>query len=218
MRRWVNLVRRLAGLPDLPERGEGREQPIPGVVVDLDRTLSGTTVRMLPGLLTLLAGMLAGSGPLWWSLTAVAVIAVVARPDWPMAQGFLVLCAFALLQGPDLLAPAAVGGIDGAAAGRLAALVLCLHLLLRTAALAGHTPWDGQVELGVLGRAARSVIGTQAVVQVLLGFVAWLRAWVLPGLAGTSGLEAQEWLRLLALGAVVVAGALLVPRSWLRRD
>ena len=218
MRGVVNLVRRLAGLPALAPRGEGREQPIPGVVVEIDRTLSGPAVRMAPALFVLLAGALAGTGGLWWAIVAVGVIAVVARPDWPVAPGFLVLCGFALLQERDLLAPAATGGMSGETVGRLAALVLVLHLLLRTAALAGHTPWDGQVELGVLGRAARSVIGTQAVVQVLLVFVAWMRASVLPGLAGSSGLAGQEWLRLLALGAVVVAGALLIPRSWLRRE
>lgn len=218
MRRLVNLVRRVAGLPALPPRDEGREQPIPGVVVEIDRTLSGAAVRLAPAVFVLLAGVLAASGTLWWAIVVAGLIAVVARPDWPVAQGFLVLCGFAMLQEGDLIAPAATGGMDGASVGRLAALVLVLHLLLRSAALAGHTPWDGQVELGVLGRAARSVIGTQAVVQVLLVFVAWMRASVLPGLAGSSGLEGQEWLRLLALGAVVVAGALLIPRSWLRRE
>lgn len=216
MRGPVNRVRRLAGLPPLPERREGRDQPIPGVVIDLDRTVSGPVVRLAPGVLAVLAGVLAGTGEPWWSIVGIAAVALVAWPHLPLAPLYLGLCALARLGGEDLLAPAEGGGIDGAAVGRLAALVLCLHLLLRTTALASHVPWAGQVELGVVGRAARSVLGTQAVVQVLLALVAWLRG-SMPGLAGASGLAAQEWLRMIALVAVVVAGALLVPRVWLRK-
>src|SRR5665647_3482569 len=90
----------------------------------------------------------------------------------------------------------------------MAALVLTVHMLLVGTALAAHVAWRSLVETGVLLRAARTVLATQAVAQSVLLLVGWLRAWQAVG---------QEWLRLVAVAAVVGVALLVVPREWLVR-
>ena len=112
-----------------------------------------------------------------------------------------------VIAGGDLLA---ADPVTGAVPGvwRTAGLILTVHVLVVGAALARNCAWRAVVERAVVLRALRGVLGTQAAVQSLLLLVAWLRAWQSSG---------QEWLRPVAVIAVVGAALLALPREWLAR-
>lgn len=168
---------------------------------------------MLPGLLVVLCGGLAGGGPLVWTLVVVAVVAVTWHPRWPAAPLFALYAGICVYVGPDLLGAGRQGAAAAGGLMRVAGLVLCVHLLLRLTTLATHVEWGTRIEVPVLARVARSVLGIQVIAQSLVLVVVWLRSGVGGAVAG------QDWLRLLAVLAVVTGALLIVPRSWLlRRD
>ena len=183
----------------------------PRVRMDLRAPVPGVAVRLLPGLLVLVVAALTGLPTEIVGTFAVpaAVIAVV-RPRWPVVPFVVVGAAVGVLAGPDLLT--GPGGLPtGDDVGRLAALSVAVHLLVRGAALAGHVAWRGVVEGPVLLRALRSVLLVQAGVLALAVLAAALR-WVV----GTAG-DAGGVLRAIAVTAAVVAALVAVPRSWWTR-
>lgn len=210
LRLWLlrNRVRALLGLGPLPPRTGEAVPPVPRVVVRLGRTLPGALVRLTPGVMALVVAALAGCRDGWWVLAGVAAGWLVARPRPEVAAGLMTMAGFWLLADGNRLAPDPVtNAVPGV--GPLAALVLAVHVLLVVTALARHVGWTTLVEAAVLGRAARSVAAAQAVAQSALLLVAWVRT----GLVGNLGL-----LRGVAVVAVVLALALLVPREWLTRE
>src|SRR5690606_13954075 len=94
---------------------------------------------------------------------------------------------------------------------RVAALVLATHLTLRCTALAVHVSWRGRVERPVRVGVARSVVGTQVLVQPMMLAIVWLRWAVVASSAG------QDVVLVLAVAAVPAVVALAVPRVWWRR-
>lgn len=209
LRLWLlrNRLRAVLGLAPLPPRSGEAVPPVPRVVVRMGRTLPGAVVRLTPGVLALVVAALAGCREAWWVLAGVIAVWLVVRPRPEVAAGAAGLAAaFLLADGNRLAVDAATGAVPGV--WPLAGLVLTVHLLLVLTALAGHVGWTTFVEAAVLGRAARSVGAAQAVAQSALLLVAWVRT----GLTGNL-----ELLRGVAVVAVVVAVALLVPREWLGR-
>lgn len=209
MRLWLlrNRVRALFGLAPLPPRSGDPVPPVPRVVVRMGRTLPGVLVRLTPGVLALVVAALAGCRETWWVLATMGAVWLVARPRPQVAAGFVGVAALWLVvDGNRLAADPVTGAVPGV--GRLAALVLAVHLLLVLSALASHVGWTTLVEAAVLGRAARSVGAAQAVAQSALLLVAWVRTGVLGNL---------ELLRGVGVLAVVVAAVLLVPREWVVR-
>jgi len=210
MRLWAlrNRLRELFGLPPVPPRpGSAVVPAAPRVEVAMAGAVPGALVRLLPPVLVVAGAALSGATGFAWYLTALAAIAVTWWPRFPWAAiivGFFGLWVFGR---DDLLALDTVAGtVPGL--WRMAALVLIVHLLLVGTALAAHVAWRSLVEAGVLLRGARTVLGTQAIAQSVLLLVAWLRAWQPVG---------QEWLRLVAVVAVVGVALLVVPREWLVR-
>lgn len=226
---WARGARSLRGLVGLPHRPPDGAPPVPGVEVSLTDPVPGAAVRLLPGLLVLACGALLGPVPgiVWFAVVCVAVI-VVWRPAWPAPAAFLLLVGAVVWAGGDLLSPdrgSAVGGAAGAAVGgpvgspgpevlRAAALVLGVHLVVRLTALACDVAWGALVEAPVLLRVARSVLGLQITVQVMLLSTVWLRSNL--GQA-TSGSTAAAVLRLVAVTAAVAAVLIVLPRGWLVR-
>ncbi|MBX9245331.1 hypothetical protein ICW40_11000 [Actinotalea ferrariae] len=198
----ADRVRELLGLPVR----HGVPSP-PRVVLHLRGAVPGSVVRITAALLVAAVVGLSGAPTVVVVAGLVAAGLVLRWPQWPVAPVALVVVAFVLLAGPDLLA---VGGArEGTGLLRLSALVLCGHLAVRLGALAARIAWRGVVDVAVLGVVARSVLGVQVVVQGSLLVVVWLRS----GLGGV--VAGQEWLRLLAAAAVVVVAVLVVPRAWL---
>jgi len=191
--RWQALARRRFG-----------SRP-PAVVLALTRSVPGATVRLLPGVLVVGCVALApdvGTGP--WLLALLAAVVAVGNPRSPAVPLTGLLLGFLVLRGGDLL----VTGVNGMSAGpwRLAGLLLGLHLLHRTAALAGHVAWGGRVEARVLARTARSMLPVQAVAQGLLLVAVLLRAGV-----GTPA--GDDRVRAVAVLAAVVLALLVLPRG-----
>lgn len=210
MRRWAlrTRVRDLFGLPPLPPPGASTAvPPVPRVRAELARAVPGALLRLAPGVVVLIAAGLAHITGFGWVLMVAAAVGVVGWPRTPVAAIATGILGLWVIGAPDmLLVDPASGAVPGV--WRVSALMLAVYLLLVGTALAAHVSWRSVVEVGVLWRVARTMVGTQAIAQSLLLLVAWLRAWQ-PG--------GQEWLRLFAvLGAVGVA-ALLVPREWLVR-
>ncbi len=202
-----NRLRALLGLGPLPPRTGEAVPPVPRVVVRMGRTLPGALVRLAPGVVAAVVAALAGCREGWWVLAGALALWLVVRPRPELAAAFAGVAALWLLaDGNRLAADPVTGAVPGV--GPLAALVLAVHVLLVVTALARHVGWTTFVELAVLGRAARSVAAAQAVAQSALLLVAWVRT----GLVGNLGL-----LRGVAVVAVVLALALLVPRDWLWR-
>lgn len=216
MSRWeiTARVRELVGLPPAPPRdGRPAVPPPPRIELDLAGVVPGWVIRLLPGLLVVLCGGLAGGGPLIWTLAVVAVVAVTWQPRRPAAPLFAFCAGISVYVGPDLLGAGRHGAAAAGGLMRVAGLVLCVHLLLRLTTLATHVAWGTRVEAPVLARVGRSVLGVQVIAQSLVLAVVWLRSGVGGAVAG------QDWLRLLAVLAVVAGAFLIVPRSWLlRRD
>lgn len=209
LRLWLlrNRLRAVLGLGPLPPRSGEAVPPVPRVVVRMGRTLPGAVVRLTPGVLALVVAALAGCREAWWVLVGAIAVWLVVRPRPEVAAATAGLAAaFLLADGNRLAVDPATGSVPGV--WPLAGLVLSVHLLLVLTALARHVGWTSFVEAAVLGRAARSVGAAQAVAQSALLLVAWVRT----GLTGNL-----ELLRGVAVVAVVVAVALLVPREWLGR-
>jgi hypothetical protein len=181
----------------------------PRVEVRLRHAVPGSVVRIAAGLAVLaVVGLSAPPGQLGAVLALVAGVAV-RWPAWPVAPVVLLVTAFVVLAGPDLLAVDASGDVSSLV--RAAGLVLAAHVMLRLGALAARTAWRGRVDVAVLGVVARSVLGVQVVVQGALLAVVWLRS----GFAAGPGV--QEGLRLVAVLAVAATAVLVVPRAWLAR-
>jgi hypothetical protein len=209
MRLWLlrNRARALLGLAPLPPRDGAAVPPVPRVVVRMGRTSPGVLVRLAPGVLALVVAGLAGCADGWWVLAAAGAVWLVVRPMPQVAAAYVGIAAIWLAaDGNRLAADPVTGAVPGV--GPLAALVLAVHVLVVATSLAGHVGWTTLVEVAVLGRAARSVAGAQAVAQSVLLLVAWVRT----GLVGNL-----EVLRGVAVLAVVAAVALLVPREWIAR-
>lgn len=210
LRLWLlrNRLRALLGLGPLPPRTGEAVPPVPRVVVRMGRTLPGALVRLAPGLMALVVAGLAGCREGWWVLAGVVALWLMVRPRPEVAAGFMTMAALWLLaDGNRLAADPVTNAVPRV--WTLAALVLAVHVMLVLTALARHVGWTTFVELAVLGRAARSVAAAQAVAQSALLLVAWVRT----GLVGNLGL-----LRGVAVVAVVLALALLVPREWISRE
>jgi hypothetical protein len=210
MRRWAlrNRIRDLLGLPPLPPPGSAEAVPSPPrVEVGLAGAVPGLVVRLVPGVVAVVAALLTSATGYGWFVTAVAAVTLIWKPRGPAAAVFTCLIGLSLIGSGDLLA---VDPLTGTVPGvwRMAGLVLAVHLLLVSSALAGHVAWRSFVEVGVLTRAAGAVLGTQAVAQSLVLLVAWLRAWQPAG---------QEWLRAVAVVAVIGVAVLVIPREWLAR-
>ena len=203
MSRLLTHLRRRLGL----RPGTSESVPPPPVVrIALAGAVPGLVVRLVPSALVLLCTVLTAGHPVLWWFGLTAAVLVAWRPAWPTVPLLLVLLGFWLLGGDDRLTveQAAGGGLL-----RVAGLVLAAHLLVRVAALCEHVPWDGLVEVPVLGRLLRSVLGVQVVVQALVLATVWLRANL--GLS-TVG---QGWVRVVAVAAVVAVVLVVVPRVWL---
>lgn len=153
--------------------------------------LPGAVLRLVPAALVVLCVAVVGGGSVVWTVGVGLAVATVVRPRLPVAPVLTVLVGLWLLAGPDLLADDVL---------RLAGLVLALHLLLATTALAVHVGWRTQVEAAVLGRVLVPVVRAQAAVQALL-LVAW---WV-------QGQGDAPWVRTLGVVAAVAAVLLLLP-------
>ena len=198
--RWIT-----GGPP--PDGPDGPAPLGPRLRLELVDAVPGAVVRIAPALLVLWCAVLVGGAPFAWLTAAVGAVAVVWRPDLPTASVAAVLVALWVFGGGDQLSERA----GSAGLLRMAGLVLALHLLLRVTGLAAHVAWRGFVEGAVLARLARSLLGAQLVAQGLLLAVVWLRSGIGGPVAG------QEWLRVVAVVAAVVATVLVVPRSWLVR-
>lgn len=188
-----------------PSVGTSRPAPPPPVRLDLAGAVPGAVIRLVPAVLVLAATALGEVGTAGWWVGAAAAVGVVWRPDLPVAPVFLLVVGGWVFAGPDLL------GVTAAQDGgflRLGALAACVHLLLRATGLAQHVGWRTLVEVPVLWRALRSVAAVQVVVQGLVLTTVWVRANLGGWLGGT------EWLRPVAVVAVVVAVVVLVPRDW----
>ncbi|HEY3438681.1 MAG TPA: hypothetical protein VGK35_13415 [Actinotalea sp.] len=197
--------RDLLGRRPHPEQAGAPAPPPPRVELGLIGPFPGAVVRVVPGLLVLACAAIIGrdNGVAWFLATAAAVTVTV-RPALPVPALVAGVVGLIMLGGDDLTAGTRDDGLL-----RMAALVLSLHLLLRVSGLAAHIGWRGVVEAPVLARLGRSVLGAQLVAQGLLLAVVSVRS---------SGASAgQEWLRAVAVGAVVVVALLVVPRSWLAR-
>lgn len=201
----ADLVRRRLGMRP---RGPQDVPPPPVVRLALSGAVAGTVVRLLPSVLVLVCvGLTANQVPLW-VVGAGASVLVAWRPHWPTVPVLIGLLGVWMIAGPDRLGlTLATGG----GLARFSALVLAVHLLVRTAVLTRHVRWDGLVEVPVLGRMVRSVLAVQVLVQLLVLATVWLRANL-----GLSALG-QGWLRVVAVAAVVAVVLLVVPRAWLRR-
>lgn len=211
MIRWRlwNKVRELFWLPPLAPRSGEAVPPHPRLDLMLNRTAPGALVRLLPAAGMVVIAMAVGTvGLLGWVLVAVAGAAITWRPRWPIAPSFALLTGLWVFAGGDLLTVSATGAVEGV--WRVSVLVLAVHGLLAVAAFTCHVAWRSLVEVAVLGRVARSVLGAQAIAQTLVLLSAWLRA-------GLGGQSTQDWLRLLAVAAVVGVVLLAMPRHWLVR-
>lgn len=188
-----------------PSARSSRPAPSPPVRLELAGGVPGAVVRLVPAVLVLVVTGLADVGVAGWWVGAAAAVGVAWRPDFPVAALFLLFVGGWVFAGPDLLGVAAAqtGGFL-----RLGALVACVHVLMRATGLAQHVGWRTLVEVPVLWRALRSVLVVQVVVQVLVLATVWVRANLGAWLGGT------EWLRLVAVLAVVAAVIVLVPRDW----
>lgn len=210
--------------PDRPERGSVEDwfrelvglrprhtgPPPPTVVLGLHGAVPGALVRL--GAALLLAGtlLLVDGSPLTITIAAAGAVAVAWRPHWPVAQLATLVVAVVVLAGPDLLGAGLLTQAGGSGLLRVCGLVLGIHLMLRVAAMAARTTWRSVVEGSVVTGMLRSVLATQVLVQAVLLAVVWLRT----GLGGV--VAGQEWLRLLAVAAVVGVVVLVVPRGWVR--
>jgi hypothetical protein len=182
--------------------------PAPRVELELAPTVPGAAVRLLPGALMVGCAALLAPPTGGWALVLAAACAVTWRPRWPGVALFTLVTGFLVLSGPDLLAP---GGGSGAPGGvRLALLVLGLHLVHRTGALAGRLSWTGRVEVAVLATAARSAAAVQLAAQAMLLLAARLRV-------GFGEQPGTGWLRTAAVCAVVAVALLVLPREWRTR-
>lgn len=188
----------------VPRRAAAGVPSRPRVEIELDGAVPAVVLRVLPAVLALACAGLVGGGSVVRVLALAGAVLLVWRPEWPVAPMIAVLTGLWVLARDDF-----AGGAGGP--WRLAALVLVVHLLLRSAALAGHLSWRSKVERAVLGQVGRSVLGVQLLAQGLLLGAVWLRSGV-----GTGG-AGQEGLRIAAVVAVVVVTALVVPRAWSRR-
>ena len=186
------------------EHGQPPVAAPPRVELGLVAPVPGVVVRVLPALLVVACAALVGwDSAVVWALAAAATGLVTWRPALPVPALVAGVVGLLVYGGGDLTA-----GADDAGLPRMAALVLCLHLLLRVSGLAAHVAWRGVVEASVLARLARSVLGAQLVAQALLLAVVSLR---------TAGGVGHEWLRAIAVGAAVLVAVLVVPRAWLVR-
>lgn len=181
--------------------------PRPRVEIELEGAVPAAVLRLLPAVLVVVCAVVVDGGSVVRVLALAAAGLLVWRPEWPVAPMMALLTGLWVLGRDDF-----ADGPDGP--WRLAALVLVVHLLLRSAALAGHLAWRSRIERAVLGAVARSVVGVQLLAQGLLLATGWLRPSAGAG-AGTGG--GQEGLRVVAVVAVVVVTALVVPRAWSRR-
>ena len=191
-----NRVRELFWLPPLPPPTGEQVPPHPRLELVLGRSLPGVLVRLLPaGFAFACGGLLGALGSPGWVVFAVAALALVLWPGRPVAAAFVLLVGLFVFAGDDLLA---VEPSTGAVPGlwRAAGLVFVVHSLFSATALAGQVAWRALVEVSVLGRTARSVLGGQAIAQTFVLLVGWLRAALV-------GSVAQDWLRLLGVAAVV---------------
>ena len=195
--RWQALARRRFGA-----------RP-PAVVLALARPVPGATVRLLPGVLVVgCVALVPDIGTEPWLLALLAAAVAVGSPRSPAVPLTDLLLGLLVLRGGDLLVTGGAGAIAGP--WRLAGLLLGLHLLHRTAALAGHVAWGGRVEARVLARAARSMLPVQAVAQGLLLVAVLLRAEV-----GTPA--GDDRVRAVAVLAAVVLAVLVLPPGLGRR-
>jgi len=190
-RRPADPGRAVRSVRERAEEGRATEVRVEGL-----RTVPGAVLRLATGLLAV--GLLAvaaqgGTLVLAMALPLVAGVAcavfVAVRP----AAGWVVLAAGALM----LVGPAR--GVLGAAV-----LVLLVHAVVLTAALAARTTPRTRVEVDVLSEALRHAAPLQAGAQVL-GVVAVLVSQVVT--AGGGGLGAADLWR---AGALVGAAALVV--------
>lgn len=164
------------------------------------RTVSGALVRLVPGSCLLACAGLLARGPAVWLAALVAAVLTTWRPNGPTSAVFAVGAGITVLAGNDLLA----AGSPGAAPGRLAALVLAVHLALRTTALCVHVSGGARVQVSVLVGTIRSVLPVQAVAQALVLVTLALRNGAVPGDPG--------WWRLAAVLGVVTVALLVLPR------
>jgi hypothetical protein len=194
--RLRNRVRELFWLPPLAPRTGEVVPPHPRLELLLERPVPGAVVRLLPAALAVACGLLlVRINPVGWALIGIAALALVLRPHWPVAAGFALLVGLWVYVGGDLLAvQPATGSVPDL--WRASALFALLHALFSASMLATHVPWRSLVEGAVLARAARAMVGPQAIVQTLLLFSGWLRA-------GVGGGVSQDWLRLFGVAAVV---------------
>lgn len=184
--------------------------PPPTVVIALHGAVPAALVRLGAGLLLAGTLLLVDGSPLMVTIAAAGAVLVGWQPQWPVAQLAALVVGIVVLAGPDLLGAGLLTEAGGSGLMRVCGLVLGVHLMLRVSALAARTTWRSVVEGSVLTGMLRSVLATQVLVQAMLLAVVWLRS----GLGGV--VAGQEWLRLLAVVAVVGVVVLVVPRTWLR--
>ena len=188
----------------------------PAIEVDLAGAVPGPVVRLLPGAAALAAGLALGPvpGAVGFAVLVVAVLVVV-RPTWPAPAALLLLAGATVWADGDHLVPEPGGGVLRGGVVRIAALVLTLHLVTRLTALGAHVAWTGVVEVPVLARVVRSVLGLQLVVQALLLGAVWVRTGLAASVAGSAVLT--DGLRVVGVLAGLGALALVLPRAWLVR-
>ena len=198
-------MRELVGL-----RPKHTGPPPPTVVLGLHGAVPGALVRL--GASLLLAGtlLLVDAGPLMITLAVAGAVVVAWHPQWPVAQLAALVVGVVVIAGPDLLGAGLLTEAGGDGLLRVGGIVVGVHLMLRVSALAARTTWRSVVEGSVLAGVLRSVLAIQVLVQAVLLAVVWLRS----GLGGV--VAGQEWLRLLAVIAVVGVVLLVVPRGWVR--
>lgn len=202
--RLRNRVRELFWMPPLAPPSGDAVPPHPRLELVLDRPVPGALVRLFPAVLAVAcAALLDGIGPVGWTLTGAAALALVWRPQGPVVAGFALMVGLLVYVGGDLLAAQpATGSVPDL--WRLSALVALVHAVFSASALASHVSWRSLVESAVLRRAVRSMLGAQAIAQTLLLLSGWLRA-------SLGGGVSQDWLRLFGVVAVVWIVLLVLP-------
>jgi len=193
-RRPADPGRAVRSVRERAEEGRATEVRVEGL-----RTVPGAVLRLATGLLAV--GLLAvaaqgGTLVLAMALPLVAGVAcavfVAVRPAAGWVGGVVLAAGALMLVGP-------ARGVLGAAV-----LVLLVHAVVLTAALAARTTPRTRVEVDVLSEALRHAAPLQAGAQVL-GVVAVLVSQVVT--AGGGGLGAADLWR---AGALVGAAALVV--------
>ena len=183
--------------------------------LDLRPSVPASWLRIAAGLAAGLAVLLVGYQGWRAAVGSDGLWAGFGSPQlagWSVALGVLA-SGWIVWRTQDHVAPVlAVGigfaslGADGGITWRTFLLAGLILVMLRAAALVGGLAWDARIELDVLRPVVRSTAGVFLAVLVA-GGVAGL-------LTGTSAPD--PGMKVLGVGAVIIAAVWLLPKYWVR--